>query len=146
MAHLSIVTPDRSAAGRASQLIERTTSGGHAGVPFHDRPTTDPLRHLQDRAAPRRRLDDTRAGRRVSPHTVRHTAAVHLLEGGVEVNVIRAWLGYADLTTTNRYAEITTKAKIEALRNTEPAGASEGPRPRAIWRSDQAPLDWLSSF
>jgi site-specific recombinase XerD len=53
-------------------------------------------------------LDDPRTGRRVSPHTFRHTAAVHLLEAGVEVNVIRGWLGHADLTTTNRYAEINT--------------------------------------
>jgi integrase/recombinase XerD len=49
-------------------------------------------------------LDDPRTGRRVSPHTFRHTAAVHLLEAGVEVNVIHGWLGHADLTTTNRYA------------------------------------------
>lgn len=49
-------------------------------------------------------LDDIRAGRKVGPHLFRHTAAVHLLESGVEVNVIRAWLGHADLTTTNRYA------------------------------------------
>jgi site-specific recombinase XerD len=92
------------------------------------------------------RLDDTHTGRRVSPHLFRHTAAVHLLESGVEVNVIRAWLGHADLTTTNRYAEITTRAKIEALRNTEPASASEGSRPRPIWRSDQTLLYWLSSL
>jgi site-specific recombinase XerD len=91
-------------------------------------------------------LDDTRVGRKVSPHLFRHTAAVHLLEAGVEVNVIRAWLGHADLTTTNRYAEITTRAKIEALRNTEPASASAGARPRPIWRTDQALLDWLSSL
>ena len=49
-------------------------------------------------------LDDARTQRQVSPHTFRHTAAVHLLEAGVEVNVIRGWLGHADLTTTNRYA------------------------------------------
>jgi integrase/recombinase XerD len=91
-------------------------------------------------------LDDSRAGRKVSPHLFRHTAAVHLLEAGVEVNVIRAWLGHADLTTTNRYAEITTRAKIEALRATEPATASAGSHPRAIWRTDQALLDWLSSL
>jgi site-specific recombinase XerD len=91
-------------------------------------------------------LDDTRAGRRVSPHLFRHTAAVHLLEAGVEVNVIRAWLGHADLTTTNRYAEITTRAKIEALRNTEPTDTSAGSRPRPIWRTDQTLLDWLSSL
>jgi integrase/recombinase XerD len=91
-------------------------------------------------------FDDTRASRRVSPHTFRHTAAVHLLEAGVEVNVIRGWLGHADLTTTNRYAEINTRAKIEALRNTEPPGTSEGPRPRPVWRTDQALLNWLSSL
>lgn len=91
-------------------------------------------------------FDDSRAGRRVSPHLFRHTAAVHLLDAGVEVNVIRTWLGHADLTTTNRYAEITTRAKIEALRNTEPGHTSEEPRTRPIWKTDQALLDWLSSL
>ena len=37
------------------------------------------------------RFDDPRTGRQVSPHTFRHTAAVHLLEAGVEVNVIRGF-------------------------------------------------------
>ena len=91
-------------------------------------------------------LDDTRTRRRVSPHIFRHTAAVHLLEAGVEVNVIRGWLGHADLTTTNRYAEINTKAKIDALRNTEPPGTSAGPRARPVWRTDEALLNWLSSL
>jgi integrase/recombinase XerD len=91
-------------------------------------------------------LDDARTQRQVSPHTFRHTAAVHLLEAGVEVNVIRGWLGHADLTTTNRYAEINTRAKIEALRNTEPPGASEGPRAHPVWRSDEALLRWLSTL
>jgi integrase/recombinase XerD len=91
-------------------------------------------------------LDDARTDRRVSPHIFRHTAAVHLLEAGVEVNVIRGWLGHADLTTTNRYAEINTRAKIEALRNTEPPGTSAGPRPHPVWRSDESLLTWLSSL
>ncbi|MCA1675276.1 MAG: site-specific integrase [Actinobacteria bacterium] len=91
-------------------------------------------------------LDDTRTNRRVSPHIFRHTAAVHLLEAGVEVNVIRGWLGHADLTTTNRYAEINTKAKIEALRATEPPGSSAGPRSQLIWRSDESLLKWLASL
>ena len=92
------------------------------------------------------KFDDARIERRVSPHTFRHTAAVHLLEAGVEVNVIRGWLGHADLTTTNRYAEINTKAKIEALRHTEPPGASEGSRTHPVWRSDETLLNWLSSL
>ena len=91
-------------------------------------------------------LDNARTNRTVSPHIFRHTAAMHLLESGVEVNVIRGWLGHADLTTTNRYAEINTRTKIEALRHTEPPSASAGSRPHPIWRSDESLLNWLSSL
>ena len=91
-------------------------------------------------------LDDPRTGRRIGPHTFRHTAAVHLLEAEVEVNVIRGWLGHADLTTTNRYAEINTKAKQEALLRTEPPGISEGSRTNPIWRTDETLLNWLASL
>ena len=58
--------------------------------------------------------------RRISPHIFRHTTAVHLLEVGVEVNVIRTWLGHVSLDTTNRYAEINMKAKEAALKLCEP--------------------------
>ena len=85
------------------------------------------------------RFDDPRTDRKVSPHTFRHTAAVHLLEAGVEVNVIRGWLGHADLTTTNRYAEINTKAKLAALRASEPTDDSAGPRTTPIWRTRTSP-------
>jgi site-specific recombinase XerD len=91
-------------------------------------------------------LDDPRTGRRVGPHTFRHTAAVHLLEAGVEANVIRGWLGHADINTTNRYAEINTKAKQDALLRTEPPGLSEGPRTTPIWRTDETLLNWLTSL
>jgi site-specific recombinase XerD len=91
-------------------------------------------------------LDDARTGRRVSPHIFRHTAAVHLLEAGVEINVIRGWLGHADLATTNRYAEINTRAKIEALRVTEPSSASEVSRNGPVWRSDETLLNWLATL
>ena len=91
-------------------------------------------------------FDDARTGRSVSPHLFRHTAAVHLLEAGVDVNVIRGWLGHADLSTTNRYAEINTRAKVEALRATEPPGYSAGLRGRPVWRSDESLLNWLSSL
>lgn len=76
----------------------------------------------------------------------RHTAAVHLLEAGVEVNVIRGWLGHADLSTTNRYAQINTKAKQDALRATELPGSSAASPTTPIWRSDETLLDWLGSL
>jgi len=91
-------------------------------------------------------LDDPRTGRTISPHTFRHTAAVHLLEAGVEVNMIRGWLGHADLSTTNRYAEISTKTKQEALRAAEPPGTTSGSRIKPIWQTDQTLLNWLASL
>ena len=91
-------------------------------------------------------LDDPRTGRSVSPHVFRHTAAVHLLEAGVEVNVIRGWLGHADLSTTNRYAEINTRTKLAALRAVEPPGTSAASRTKVIWRSDESLLSWLASL
>jgi len=65
-------------------------------------------------------------------------------ESGVEVNVIRGWPGHADLTTTNRYAEINTK--LAALQAAEPRDIPAGSRTKPIWRSDQALLNWLTSL
>jgi integrase/recombinase XerD len=85
--------------------------------------------------------------RRITPHVLRHTAAVHLLESGVEVNVIRAWLGHVNLDTTNRYAELTLRAKEEALRVCEPPlGTSVGAHRRAVWKDDESLLAWLDSL
>ena len=92
------------------------------------------------------RFDDPRTGRRISPHTFRHTAAVHLLESGVEVNVIRGWLGHVDLATTNRYAEINTKTKLAALEATQPPDSSGASRTTPVWRSDETLLKWLASL
>lgn len=53
--------------------------------------------------------------KRVSPHTIRHTTAVHLLRAGVDINTIRAWLGHVSLDTTNIYAEVDLEMKAKAL-------------------------------
>jgi integrase/recombinase XerD len=83
----------------------------------------------------------------ISPHVFRHTTAVHLLEAGVEVNVIRAWLGHVSLDTTNRYAEINTHTKQAALQVCEPPSeASQGFPRRPVWRDDERLLNWLDSL
>lgn len=83
----------------------------------------------------------------ISPHVFRHTAAVHLLESGVDVNVIRGWLGHVSLDTTNRYAEINTRMKEAALRVCEPkSGFSTGYPRKAIWQEDETLLTWLDSL
>jgi len=53
--------------------------------------------------------------KRVSPHTIRHTTAVHLLRSGVDINTIRAWLGHVSLDTTHVYAEVDLEMKARAL-------------------------------
>ena len=55
------------------------------------------------------------AKKRVSPHTIRHTTATHLLRAGVDINTIRAWLGHVSIDTTNVYAEVDLEMKAKAL-------------------------------
>jgi integrase/recombinase XerD len=66
-------------------------------------------------------------GKRVSPHIIRHTTASHLLQAGVDINTIRAWLGHVSLDTTNIYAETDLATKERAL-----ATLARGKAPRAI--------------
>jgi integrase/recombinase XerD len=85
--------------------------------------------------------------RHISPHVFRHTTAVHLLEAGVDVNVIRGWLGHVSLDTTTRYAEINIHAKEAALRLCEPPPEASEALPRTpVWRTDDALLGWLNSL
>lgn len=82
------------------------------------------------------------ASKRVSPHTIRHTAATHLLRSGVDINTIRAWLGHVSLTTTNVYAEVDLKMKAAAL-----AGCEVGdPIPGKPWREDVGLMEFLRSL
>lgn len=68
-------------------------------------------------------------GKRVGPHTIRHTTATHLLRAGVDINTIRAWLGHVSLDTTNIYAEVDLETKAKALASVDvsDAFASRGP-------------------
>lgn len=56
-----------------------------------------------------------RHAKRVSPHIIRHTTAMHLLESGVDITTIAAWLGHAQLSTTHGYVEINLRMKQKAL-------------------------------
>jgi integrase/recombinase XerD len=62
------------------------------------------------------------ATRRISPHTIRHTTAMHLLQSGVDIAVIALWLGHEDTATTHIYLEADLAMKEAALRRLhEPA-------------------------
>jgi site-specific recombinase XerD len=82
-------------------------------------------------------------GKRITPHTFRHTTAMHLLQSGVEVNVIRSWLGHVSIATTNRYVEIDLAMKAKALEACEVHSDSRTP---ASWHADTDLLAWLESL
>jgi site-specific recombinase XerD len=77
--------------------------------------------------------------KRISPHTVRHSTACHLLRAGVDINTIRGWLGHVSLDTTHVYAEVDLEMKAKALAHCEIPG---GTRPRN-WRKDTGVIEFL---
>jgi len=75
------------------------------------------------------------ARKRVSPHTIRHSTACHLLRAGVDINTIRGWLGHVSVDTTNVYAEIDLEMKAAAL-----SKCDIGTDPQAVRRWRKPPL------
>ena len=83
----------------------------------------------------------TLSNKRVSPHTIRHTTATHLLRAGVDINTIRAWLGHVCLSTTNVYAEVDLEMKAKAL------AACEGENDDSpSWHEDPDLMNFLNSL
>jgi len=62
------------------------------------------------------------ANKRVSPHVVRHSTAMALLQSGVDIAVIALWLGHESIETTNAYLHESLAMKEKALAKMEPIG------------------------
>jgi site-specific recombinase XerD len=77
----------------------------------------------------------------IHPHSIRHTTGMHLLQSGVDINTIRAWLGHTNLETTNRYAEINLEMKRKVLEKYLPNHKTDQP-----WKQNQDLLQWLESL
>jgi integrase/recombinase XerD len=77
----------------------------------------------------------------VSPHTFRHTTAMHLLQSGVDVTVIAMWLGHENLATTHMYIEADLTMKERAL-----AKLQELPSQAKRYRASDRLLDFLDGL
>jgi len=81
--------------------------------------------------------------RKISPHTLRHATALHLLQSGVELTVIALWLGHEQIDTTHQYMEADLDMKKSALNTLKPinVGAS-----RTYHKPSEAVLTFLESL
>jgi integrase/recombinase XerD len=87
------------------------------------------------------------AQKRISPHTIRHTTAMHMLQAGIDLNSIRNWLGHASLETTHQYAQINLEMKTKVMATCEPylSKAANGPA-LPSWKANKNILAWLQSL
>lgn len=79
----------------------------------------------------------------VTPHSFRHATAVHLVSAGVDITIIRSWLGHVSLETTNHYAQANLETKRKALERVGAPGSAGKP---PSWKRDASVLAWLDTL
>lgn len=122
-------------------LAER---GPHQGPLFVNRQgrrlSRSGVAYIMSTIATRAQLEPRRA-RRVTPHVIRHTTAMHLLQSDVDITTIAAWLGHSTLDTTHGYVEIDLRMKQKALAAAKlPPGLRGGSFPKGKL------LAWLTAI
>ncbi len=84
------------------------------------------------------------AKKKISPHMFRHTTAMHLLQSGVELNVIKSWLGHVHVATTHAYIEIDLEMKRRALGQCTPV--DDGAKLSDLIHKNDDVISWLDSL
>lgn len=114
----------KTTAARLREWLSRTRLSGDApllpnrnGRPMTRSGVADRLRAAVASATQR---CPTLKGHRISPHTLRHTTALHLLQAGVDITVIALWLGHESPATTHLYVEADLKMKERVLEKLDP--------------------------
>ncbi len=112
----------------------------HRGAPL----TRFGVRYLlRRRCADASRVIPSLGKKRLHPHSMRHSTAVHLLRAGVDLVTISHWLGHASPNTTNRYATVDLEIKRAAIAKAQPVGDAAVP---SSWRADASILEWLEAL
>jgi integrase/recombinase XerD len=87
-------------------------------------------------------LNKYAGGHKISPHTLRHTKAMHLLQSGVNIVYIRDILGHSSIDTTEIYARADAEMKRKAIDKLATQLTPDVPD----WRTDNALIDWLKAL
>lgn len=119
----------KSTAAVLAEWIREQGSGG-AQILFPNaqgsRLSSDAVQYLVSKyAAAAERACPTLKGKRVTPHLLRHSAAMELLQAGVDRSVIALWLGHESVETTQIYLDADLALKEQALKKSTPLDAAE---------------------
>lgn len=122
-------------------LRQRGTGDGPLFVNCHlRRLTRSGVAYIFRTLASNARLEPRHA-KRITPHVLRHSTAMHLLQSEVDITTIAAWLGHAQLDTTHGYVDISLRMKLAALKSIElPSQLQNASFPQGKL------LDWLASL
>jgi site-specific recombinase XerD len=113
------VAPPYSGANKDSKFLFPNLRG--------DRLSPDSVQHLVSKyVAAAAKTCPTLGKKRVSPHVLRHTTAMELLQSGVDRSVIALWLGHESLESTQIYLDANLAIKEGALKKTRPVGTKIG--------------------
>lgn len=82
--------------------------------------------------------------KRLHPHSMRHSTAVHLLKSGVDLCTIANWMGHVSVNTTNKYVTLDMEMKQQVLAKTKPL--VNGINTQSSWRQNPDILTWLESI
>jgi len=90
-----------------------------------------------------RRINEGLIPKTVSPHTLRHSKAIHLLRSGVPLIYIRDFLGHVSVTTTEIYAKVDVEERRKALENAYKIPSQDL---RSDWGSNKGLMAWLGEL
>ena len=105
--------------------------------------TKEGVSYILDKYVKMARTKSRAIPERVSPHVLRHSKAMHLLQAGVNLIYIRDYLGHVDLKTTEIYARTDTETKRKAIENAYPDIITDQ---LLDWSKDKNLLTWLSEL